>query len=117
MVNRISSRRFTRDAPAGSKVGLANHKGGKLCRAGVAIDDGGTIVAALIAGDMHVSPPDTMDRIASALVGASASDPEGLRARIASIFGGSDVHQAEASEITTDHLLAAVEKAIARACA
>jgi hypothetical protein len=95
---------------------LANHKGGKLCRAGVAVDADGTIVAAMMAGDMHVSPPDTMDRIAAALVGASAHDHDDLRQRIASIFQGDDVHQAEAAEVTTDHLLAAVEKAVAVAC-
>ncbi|MEY2447401.1 MAG: hypothetical protein QOH79_877 [Acidimicrobiaceae bacterium] len=116
MVRRISSERFTREAPAGSRVGLANHKGGKLCRAGVAIDASGAIVAAMMAGDMHVSPPDTMDRIAAALVGAPSSDTDELRRRIASIFEGDDVHQAEAAEITTDHLLAAVEKAVATAC-
>ena len=57
-------------APAGAHTGFANHKGRKLCRAGVAVDDAGTIVAAMMAGDMHVSPPDTMDRVAAALVGA-----------------------------------------------
>ena len=70
-----------------------------------------------MAGDMHVSPPDTMDRIAAALVGAPANDRDELRNRIASIFEGSDIHQAEAAQITTDHLLAAVEKAITTACA
>jgi lipoate-protein ligase A len=116
MVRRISSTRFSADAPQGSKVGFGNHKGGKLCRAGVAIDAEGTIAAAMMAGDMHVSPPDTMDRIAVALVGAPANDHDELRRRIASIFEGEDVHQAVAAEITTDHLLAAVEKAVATAC-
>jgi lipoate-protein ligase A len=116
MVNRISWKRFSRDAPAGARLGFGNHKGGKLCRAGVAIDDGGTIVAAMMAGDMHVSPPDTMDRIAAALVGAKAQDRDDVRTRIASIFEGADIHQAEAAEVTTDHLLAAVEKAVAEAC-
>lgn len=116
MVRRISSTRFSADAPEGAKVGFGNHKGGKLCRAGVAIDAEGTIAAAMMAGDMHVSPPDTMDRIAVALVGAAANDHDELRRRIASIFEGEDVHQAVAAEITTDHLLAAVEKAVATAC-
>jgi lipoate---protein ligase len=116
MVRRISSQRFRRDAPESATVGFGNHKGGKLCRAGVAIDESGTIVAAMMAGDMHVSPPDTMDRIAAALVGARATDRSDVRARIATIFDGDDVHQAEAAEVTTDHLLAAVEKAVASAC-
>lgn len=118
MVRRISSDRFTREAPEGSSVGFGNHKGRKLCRAGVAVDAAGTVVAALMAGDMHVSPPDTMDRIAAALVGATAHDQADLRARIASVFEGDDVHQAEAGlGITTDDLLQAVEKAVATACA
>jgi hypothetical protein len=117
MVRRISSERFTRDAPTGSRVGFGNHKGRKLCRAGVAVDESGTIVAALMAGDMHVSPPDTMDRIAAALLGANANDTAELRRRIASVFDGDDVHQAEAGlGVTTDDLLAAVEKAVATAC-
>jgi lipoate-protein ligase A len=116
MVRRVSSTRFTQEAPEGSRVGVANHKGGKLCRAGVAVDADGTVVAAMMAGDMHVSPPDTMERIAVVLVGASANDHDDLRRRIASIFEGDDVHQAEAAEVTTDHLLTAVEKAVAVAC-
>jgi hypothetical protein len=67
----------------------------------------------MMAGDMHVSPPDTMDRIAAALVGATAADSRELRGRIGAIFEGDDVHQAQAAEVTTDHLLAAVEKAVA----
>jgi hypothetical protein len=57
-----------------------------------------------------------MDRIAAALVGAPASDRGELRARIASVFEGPDVHQAEAAEITTDDLLSAVDKAVTDAC-
>jgi hypothetical protein len=117
MVRRISSERFSREAPSGSRVGFANHKGRKLCRAGVAVDSRGVVVASLMAGDMHVSPPDTMDRIAVALVGAPTQDRDELRGRIASIFEGDDVHQAEAAMgVTTDDLLTAVEKAVAVAC-
>jgi lipoate-protein ligase A len=117
MVRRISSERFTREAPAGSRVGFANHKGRKLCRAGVAVDSNGIVVAALMAGDMHVSPPDTMDRIAVALEGAASQDRDELRGRIASIFERDEVHQAEAAMgVTTDDLLTAVEKAVAVAC-
>jgi hypothetical protein len=116
MVKRISSDRFRADAPAGTKVGFGNHKGRKLCRAGVALDGDRTIVAALMAGDMHVSPPDTMDRIAAALVGATADSAGDLRARVASVFEGDDVHQAEAAMgVTTDDLLAAIQKAVADA--
>jgi lipoate-protein ligase A len=115
-LRRVSSDRFQQDAPSGSKVGFANEKGRKLCRAGVAVDDEGTIVAAMMAGDMHVSPPDTMDRIAEALVGADSASGDDLRARIASMFEGDDVNQAdEAMGVTTDDLLAAVQKAVAAA--
>ncbi len=118
-VRRVSSERFTAAAPAGSRVGFANHKGRKLCRAGVALDESsGEVVAALLAGDMHVSPPDTLDRAAAALVGAAADDRADLRARLASVFEGDDVHQAEAAMgVTTDDLLVAVEKAVAAAWA
>jgi lipoate-protein ligase A len=111
-VRRISSERFRADAPAGSRVGLANHKGKKLCRAGLAFDSDGTIVAAMMAGDMHVAPPDTLDRVALALVGARAHDTDGLRARIAAVWDDPNVHQADATMgVTTDDLLTAVTKA------
>jgi lipoate-protein ligase A len=118
MIRRISGDRFRADAPPGSRVGFANHKGRKLCRAGLAVDAGGTVVAALMAGDMHVSPPDTLDRIAAALVGAASTDEANLRARIAGVFEGDDVHQADAMMgVTTDDLLAAVTKAASVAVA
>jgi lipoate---protein ligase len=115
-VRRISSERFRAEAPPGSRVGLANHKGKKLCRAGLAIDSGGTIVAAMMAGDMHVAPPDTLDRVAIALVGAPASDTDLLRARIGDVWEDAAVHQADATMgVTTDDLLTAVTKAAAAA--
>lgn len=112
-VERTSSSRFASGAPAGSAVGFANHKGRKLCRAGVALDEDGTVVAAMMAGDMHVGPPDTMERVADALVGAAASDRDELRARIASVFEADDVHQPDTiMGVTTDDLLTAVVKAV-----
>jgi lipoate-protein ligase A len=115
-VRRISSDRFRAEAPVGTRVGLANHKGKKLCRAGVAIDASGTIVAAMMAGDMHVAPPDTLDQVAVALVGAPASDPDALRARIGGVWEAPAVHQADATMgVTTDDLLTAVTKAAAAA--
>jgi lipoate-protein ligase A len=115
-LRRVSSERFAAEAPEGTRTGFANHKGRKLCRAGVAIDGDGVIVAAMMAGDMHVSPPDAIDRVAGALVGARADDHDDLRARIASVFEADDIHQAEAAMgITTDDLLTAVEKAVAAA--
>src|SRR3954447_582167 len=47
-LRRISSERFRHDAyAAGHAVGFANEKGRKLCRAGVAVDADGAIVAAM----------------------------------------------------------------------
>lgn len=116
MVRRVSSERFAAEAPGNCRVGFGNHKGRKLCRAGVALDESGVIVAALMAGDMHVSPPDTIDRVAAALAGAHAGDRDDLRSRIASVFDRDAVHQAEAAMgVTTDDLLAAVDKAVAAA--
>lgn len=115
-IRRVSSDRFRQAAPSGSRVGFGNEKGRKLCRAGVAVDADGMIVAALMAGDMHVSPPDIIDRVAESLVGANASDPDDLRARIGSVFEADDVHQAdEVMGVTTDDLLAAVDKAVGQA--
>jgi lipoate-protein ligase A len=115
-LRRVSSERFTQTAPAGSHVGFANERGRNLCRAGVALDDGGTIVAAMMAGDMMLSPPDTMDRIGEALVGADSTNGDELRARIASVLEQDDVRQAHRSTgVTTDDLLAAVQKAVAAA--
>jgi lipoate-protein ligase A len=112
-IRRTSSERFTAAAPPGTRVGFGNHKGRKLCRAGVALDGQGTVAAAMMAGDMHVSPPETMEQVAEALVGADSADPGDLRKRIASVFEAPEVDQAgEAMGITTDDLLAAVEKAL-----
>ena len=103
-------------APAGTKVGFGNEKGRKLCRAGVAVDADGRIAAAMMAGDMHVGPPDVLDRTATALVGAEAGDEGDLRKRIASVFEADDVHQPDAlMGVTTDDLLKAVQKAVAKA--
>lgn len=115
-IRRVSSVRFTTEAPEGTQVGFGNEKGRKLCRAGVAIDAGGDIAAAMMAGDMHVGPPDTMDRVAAALVGAASTDTTELRRRIAGVFEGDDVHQADdVMGVTTDDLLTAVTKAVADA--
>jgi lipoate-protein ligase A len=115
-IRRVSSDRFRRDAPDRSRVGFGNFKGRKLCRAGVALDASGMVVAAMMAGDMHVSPPDVIDRVGEALIGADAHDEPELRARIASVFDTEEVHQADAAMgVTTDDLLAAVNKAIAGA--
>ena len=115
-VRRVSSERFRRDAPAGARVGFGNRKGRKPCRAGVALDARDVIVGAMMAGDMHVSPADVLDRIAAALVGADAHDSSDLRSRIASVFEAPDVTQADdLVGIRTDDLLGAVTKAIADA--
>ena len=110
----MSSARFRAEhEAAGRRVGFGNHKGRKLCRAGVALDGDGTIAAAMMAGDMHVSPPDALDRVAAVLAGAGASDDAELRTRIVSVFEGPDVHQADAtSGVTTVDLLAALHKAV-----
>ena len=116
-VRRISSTRFRVEHEAKEcRVGFGNYKGKKLCRAGVALDDRGTVVGAMMAGDMHVAPPDTLDRVAAALAGAVATDHDKLRARIAGVFEGPDVHQAGTTTgVTTDDLLAAVVRAITEA--
>jgi lipoate-protein ligase A len=96
-IRRISSERFRAEASAGTRVGFANVKGKKLVRCGVALDDAGTIVKALVAGDMHVSPPDAMDRVAAALGGANAGDREDLVSRVRGVFEQPDFDQPEAA--------------------
>jgi hypothetical protein len=65
---------------------------------------------------MHVSPPDTLDGVAGALVGAHADDHVTLRARIAHVWEADGVHQADATMgVTTDDLLTAVTKALREA--
>ena len=57
-----------------------------------------------------------MKRVAASLVGASVADAAGLRERIAGVFDGLDIHQPDAlMGVTTDDLLAAVERAVAAA--
>ena len=116
VVRRVSSARFREEQSArGHRVGFGNQKGRKLCRAGIALEDG-TVAAAMVAGDMHVSPPDTMDRVAAALVGAAANDTGELRTRIAGVLEADDVHQADATMgVTTEDLVRAVERAIGEA--
>lgn len=115
-VRRVSSERFATDAPDASRVGFGNHKGRKLCRAGVALADDGTIVAAMMAGDMHVSPPDIIDNVADALIGARPDDDADLKTRIAGVFESDGVDQAgDTMGVTTDDLLAAVRRAVADA--
>jgi hypothetical protein len=116
-VRRISSDRFASEQrAAGRRVGFGNHKGRKLCRAGVGLDADGRIAAAMMAGDMHVAPPDTLDRVAEALAGAKAADPDDVRDRISTVWDAGEVHQADATTgVTTDDLLAAVTNAIGAA--
>jgi lipoate-protein ligase A len=116
-VRRVSSARFRAEhEPGGRRVGFGNHKGRKLCRAGVALDENGIVVAAMMAGDMHGAPPDTLDRVAAALAGTDAADTAEVRRRVAAVFEGPDVHQADATTgVTTDDLGAAVRKAVADA--
>lgn len=112
----VSSERFTAEAPEGTQVGFANHKGKKLCRAGVAVGEGSVIAAAMFAGDMHVSPPDTMVKVAAAVVGASVDDDDELRRRVAEVFEADEVHQPDAvMGVTTDDLMVALTGAIAAA--
>jgi lipoate---protein ligase len=116
-VRRVSSDRFRADHSApGLRVAFANHKARKLCRAGVALDAAGHIVAVMMAGDMHVAPADTLDRVGEAIVGTAATDEADLRARISAVWDADGVHQADATMgVTTDDLLTAVTKAVAAA--
>jgi lipoate---protein ligase len=105
-IRRVSSQRFADERPSGTRVGFANVKGKKLVRAGVALD-GDTVARAMVAGDMHVSPPEAMDNVGAALAGASVSDRADLLARVKMVF--ETVEQAdEAAGITPDDVIAAL---------
>lgn len=109
-IRRISSERFRSDAPPGTRVGFANVKGKKLVRAGVALSEEGSIVRAMVAGDMHVSPPEAMDDVARALGGGNVGDGEGLLRRVEGVFA--DVIQPDAAAgITPSDIVEAVLKA------
>jgi lipoate-protein ligase A len=111
-VRRVSTERFRAGAPGGARVGFANLKARKLIRAGVALDGDGVILAAMVAGDMHVSPPDAMDRLASSLTGARAEDRADLVARAEKVFAEPDVDQPDqAAGITAEDCAEAVQLA------
>ncbi|MGH2829235.1 MAG: lipoate--protein ligase family protein [Actinomycetota bacterium] len=111
-VRRISSNRFREEALTGTRVGFANVKGRKLVRAGVALDDGGRIVRALMAGDMHLSPPDVLDRMASALEGADPGDRADVITRARVVLDAPDVTQPDqAAGITAEDCAEAVLRA------
>ena len=116
-LRRISSARFRREAPAGTRVGFGSYKARKLVRAGLVVDDDGQIAAAMMGGDMHVAPPDTLDRVAAALVGADVADDDTLRSRVADVYEAPEVHRTETTAVTTDDLLAAIHRARADAAA
>ena len=117
-IRRISSERFRAEAPGGARVGFANVKGKKLVRAGVAVDAEGAIIQAMVAGDMHTSPPDSMDRVAAALIGGSAADREELLARVRSVFDQPDFVQPDvAAGITPEDVVEAVVRAAKEATA
>ncbi len=109
-IRRISSERFRAAAPLGTRVGFANVKGKKLVRAGVAMGEDGTIERAMVAGDMHVSPPEAMDTVAAGLIGGNAANRADLLVRVESNFA--DIIQPDAAAgITPVDIVEAVLKA------
>jgi lipoate-protein ligase A len=111
-IRRISSTRFADEALPGSRVGFADYKAKKLVRAGLALHEDGTILAAMIAGDMHISPPDVMDRVAKSLVQANVNDPDELLRRMRLVFDHPDTDQPDqAAGITSEDCVEAVLRA------
>lgn len=108
-IRRISSSRFAAGAPAGARTGFANLKSKKLIRAGVALDATGAILRAMVAGDMHVSPPDAMDRVAETLASGNVADREDLVARARAVFEAPDFDQPDqAAGITPEDIVECV---------
>jgi lipoate-protein ligase A len=108
-IRQVSSVVFRGEAPPEARVGFANHKGKKLVRAGLALGDDGTIVRAMVAGDMHISPPDAMVRVAAALEGGRSHDRDDLLARVRVVLADPEVSQPERTAgITADDVVEAV---------
>ena len=76
-VLRAISRRALRARPAG---GLRQPQGPQAVPRRSRHRPSGRIDAVMMAGDMHVAPPDTLDQVGTALVGAAADDDADLRA-------------------------------------
>ena len=108
-VRRVSSERFRADTPPGARVGFANLKAKKLVRAGIALEPDGTIARAMIAGDMHLSPPDVLDRMAAAVGGARIDDRDEVVARVRGVLAQDDVDQPDAAAgITAEDVAEAI---------
>ena len=105
-IRRVSSERFRAQAAPTAKVGFANVKAKKLVRAGVELN-GDVIARAFVAGDMHVSPPESMDNVAVALDGASITDRDDLVARVKKVFETIEQPD-EAAGITPDDVVETV---------
>ncbi|MGZ6527852.1 MAG: lipoate--protein ligase family protein [Actinomycetota bacterium] len=105
-VRRVSSERFRGKAAPGARVGFANLKAKKLVRAGLELN-GSVIARAMVAGDMHASPPEAMDRVAAALEGGSIDDREDLVARARAVFDTIEQPD-EAAGITPEDVVEAV---------
>ena len=69
-VRRVSTERFSAAAPEGTASVSATTRDGSSVVQGSLSTPKGRVVAAMIAGDMHVGPPDVIDRVAAAIVGA-----------------------------------------------
>ena len=111
-IHRVSTSRFVSSTPGGCATGFANVKGKKLVRAGVALGDDGVIVQAMLGGDMHVSPPDAMDRVAVAVEGARADDRAELLLRARAIFESPEFSQPDAAAgITPEDCVEAIQLA------
>lgn len=109
-VTRVSSSRFTATAPPSTCVGFANHKGRKLVRAGVAVDGAGVLRAVMLAGDMHLSPPEVIDDLARSLVGCM---PDETGPRVEAALSAPGVEQADVHlGVTTADFVAALEGAV-----
>ena len=66
----------------------------------------------MIAGDMHISPPDAMDRVAKSLVQANINDRDELLARVKTVFEHPDTDQPDQTAgITPEDCVEAVLRA------
>lgn len=91
-INRVSTARMGRQAPADYALGQAAYKSRKLINTSVIIDDEGAIHDALIGGDLYIRPQPTitesgvLEELAAELRGLPADDEDALLEAVREIF-------------------------------
>ncbi len=114
-INRVSTSRMVRRAPADCTVGIGAEKARKLVKVSLVIDDG-TIHDALVSGDLYIRPQPTLTRdgvleaMADAIVGLDPTDDAAIADAIETVYDRYDV---EAPGVEPADIVTAIRKAAA----